>query len=154
MSRPATILRITPHHLSALITLEAACFPETTHEQRTVTHCWTEAQLQESLNATGFVGVIVADAGYAFGNLVLDELELFRIGVHPQFRRKGLGKQLLAAFAATGQAKGAESLFLEVRADNQPARDLYGNFGMVEVGARPRYYTDGVAAVLYSKSPI
>ena len=35
---------------------------------------------------------------------------------------------------------GAQSLFLEVGADNAPARSLYSQAGFVEVGRRRDYY--------------
>jgi ribosomal-protein-alanine N-acetyltransferase len=42
-------------------------------------------------------------------------------------------------------------IFLEVSADNRPARALYEKRGYVQVGIRPKYY-DGADAVIMEKA--
>jgi ribosomal-protein-alanine N-acetyltransferase len=78
------------------------------------------------------VGFCLSRHGYA-------EEELLLFAVDPKYRRKGLGARLLARFAASAHARGAERLLLEMRQDN-PAEHLYRQFGFVPVGRRPGYY--------------
>jgi ribosomal-protein-alanine N-acetyltransferase len=88
--------------------------------------------------------------GYALAAVVLDEAELHRIGVAPTSRGQGIAIALLDALEAAAQTQGAERLFLEVRADNAPAIGLYERQGFEKIGRRPRYYADGVDALLFA----
>lgn len=83
----------------------------------------------------------VAEAtGFALGRAVADEAELLTLAVAPEAQRRGTGARLLAAFEADARARGAASAFLEVAADNAPARALYARAGWGEAGRRPAYY--------------
>ena len=66
------------------------------------------------------------------------EREILNIAVHPDFRRLGVGSELLR-FELT-HSPGAH--FLEVRESNAPARELYRRLGFEAVGLRPGYYDD------------
>jgi len=90
--------------------------------------------------------------GYALAAVVFDEAELHRIGVLPEARGQGIAIALLDALEAAATEQGAERLFLEVRADNEPAIGLYLRQGFQAIGRRPRYYADGVDAALYALS--
>ena len=54
-----------------------------------------------------------------------------QIAVAPAYRRRGVGKQLMAAVAAKLRAAGCTDWRLEVRADNAPAITLYRAAGML-----------------------
>jgi ribosomal-protein-alanine N-acetyltransferase len=68
------------------------------------------------------------------------EAELLNITVAPEARRSGVGRQLLEFILGAAHKRGAERLFLEVRASNLPARELYRRSDFVEVGLRKGYY--------------
>lgn len=51
------------------------------------------------------------------------------MGVHPLYRRRGLGSRLLAACIGKAWDKGLTRIELEARADNLPAIRLYERFG-------------------------
>jgi ribosomal-protein-alanine N-acetyltransferase len=70
--------------------------------------------------------------------------------VAPTSRGQGIAIALLDALEATALTHGAERLFLEVRADNAPAIGLYERQGFEKIGRRPRYYADGVDALLFA----
>jgi ribosomal protein S18 acetylase RimI-like enzyme len=53
------------------------------------------------------------------------------MGVHPDYRRQGLGERLLTACIAKAWAKGLTRIELEARADNEPAIALYEKLGFV-----------------------
>jgi ribosomal protein S18 acetylase RimI-like enzyme len=76
---------------------------------------------------------------------------LYSIAVEADEGRRGIGARLLAAAEAAARAAGAESLRLEVRADNRAAVRLYQTAGYRQRGHRPGYYEDGVTALLYSR---
>ena len=81
-------------------------------------------------------------AGVALGRVAADEAELLTLAVHPEARRRGRGRRLLAAFERDAMARGAARAFLEVAADNLAARSLYAAAGYQEAGRRSGYYRD------------
>lgn len=73
---------------------------------------------------------------------IVDEAHIATIAVHPQFRRQGIGKYLLAFALKDASLQGMRTATLEVRAGNLAAQVLYKQFGFVIEGVRPRYYQD------------
>jgi ribosomal-protein-alanine N-acetyltransferase len=80
--------------------------------------------------------------GYLIYWLVADEMHILNLAVHPDQRRRGLARSLLAAGLSRAQEAGAACAWLEVRPSNLPAQKLYAAFGFRQVGVRPRYYSD------------
>jgi len=69
------------------------------------------------------------------------EAEILTLAVAPAARGKGLGRALLQAAINRAQLKGAETMFLEVGADNPQALALYAGLGFAKVGTRKAYYS-------------
>lgn len=84
-------------------------------------------------------GKVVGVVGYW---LVLDEAHISTFAIRSGWRRRGLGKILLAAMLRDAGALGAVSALLEVRASNREAQALYARYGFREVGRRRGYYRD------------
>ncbi len=101
---------------------------------------WVSCALEPKVELSGFVLVWI----------VSDEVELIDLGVGPNFRRRGLARALLAQATREAYRAGARSMFLEVRATNEPARALYEACGFEIGGRRRAYYGDGEDALLYS----
>ncbi len=59
--------------------------------------------------------------------------------VRPDLRGRGLGGKLIETFARLALDGGAESIFLEMRANN-PAETLYRECGFEPIGRRVDYY--------------
>ena len=76
------------------------------------------------------------------GWLLVDEIHIATIATHPDFRRQGIGRQLLSHALARALDEGAQSSFLEVRESNLAAQELYRQFGYEATGRRKRYYKD------------
>ena len=76
------------------------------------------------------------------GWLILDELHIATIATHPEFRGRGIGRQLLLHALKAAKAEGAVKSFLEVRESNVVAQEMYIKFGFVEDGRRKEYYKD------------
>ena len=94
--------------------------------------------------------IIASQNGFIVYRTTLDEAEIITIGVHPDARRTGIGIALLGVMEADLKKNGVKHIFLEVAADNTPARALYEQNGFVQIGVRPRYY-DGVDAIMMRK---
>lgn len=73
---------------------------------------------------------------------IVDEAHIATIATHPDFRQQGLGERLLVAALQAAQAEGARQAFLEVRAGNLAAQNLYRKYGFSVDGCRPKYYKD------------
>jgi ribosomal-protein-alanine N-acetyltransferase len=73
---------------------------------------------------------------------MVDEGHITTFGVHPEWRRQGVGARLLLRLMDIALEMRASRLTLEVRVGNQAAQELYRRFGFVIVGTRVRYYTD------------
>ncbi len=88
-------------------------------------------------------------AGYAIVWHYFDELHIANFAIHPDFRRKGLGKQLMRYILE--QFGTAHFAFLEVRKSNVAAINLYRSFGFKAIQIRKKYYRDGEDAVVMFK---
>jgi ribosomal-protein-alanine N-acetyltransferase len=89
--------------------------------------------------------------GYLIYWLVVDEMHIMNLAVHPHHRRRGVARALLTQALAQAKSQGATMAWLEVRPSNQAAQALYRSFGFQEVGRRPCYYADtGEDALLFA----
>jgi ribosomal-protein-alanine N-acetyltransferase len=87
--------------------------------------------------------------------LMIDQAHVVTIAVREAFRRQGAGGLLLFAAMEVAFAENMESVTLEYRRDNEPARALYEKFGFLSVGVRPHYYTDtNEDAVIMTTPPL
>jgi ribosomal-protein-alanine N-acetyltransferase len=80
--------------------------------------------------------------GFIVGRCLADEVHVNNMAVRPDFRRRGIGQELLKALLIWGEAKKASQAVLEVRAGNAAAQSLYRASGFEVVGRRRRYYKD------------
>ncbi len=92
-------------------------------------------------------------AGFVIGGIVPPEGEIESIAVPSAMQRRGIARELLAAFGREAQLLGCSVILLEVRQSiNQPGRAFYAASGFAETGCRPAYYADPVEdAVLMSR---
>ena len=86
--------------------------------------------------------------GYA-GLMCIDPIaDVQTIAVAPEQEGKGIGSALLGELIRESRLRHAEDVLLEVRADNPRAQQLYLRFGFEQIHVRPRYYRDGVDALI------
>jgi len=89
---------------------------------------------------------IVAYAGISMPAGAL-QADIQTIAVREPARRHGIARSLMHTLIAHAQDRGAEEIFLEVRADNPGAQQLYSLLRFEQIAVRERYYQpDGVAA--------
>ena len=74
--------------------------------------------------------------------LIVDEAHVATVATHPDYRRQGIGRRLLAHALRQLIQDGARSSFLEVRVSNLAAQEMYRKFGYEVTGRRHRYYRD------------
>ena len=122
-------------------------------------HPWRQGHFEDSLAAGHWAQLLVAglpagtappDAprlpdgrcllGYVVAMPGVDEAHLLNLTTAPQHQRQGWGRCLLQALSAWARSQHAQTLWLEVRASNQPALALYQRTGFVAVGQRRAYY--------------
>lgn len=95
-------------------------------------------------------GVVV---GYAGISLAPESL-VMTVGVDPAYRRRGLGAMLLADLIDAARGVDAESIVLEVRAEDAVAQHLYASFGFEPLGIRRGYYQKEGADALVMRLPL
>lgn len=74
--------------------------------------------------------------------MLVDEAHIATLATHPDHRRRGIARELLAHVLRSMAREGAVSSLLEVRESNTAAQSMYRQFGYEAVGRRKRYYKD------------
>jgi ribosomal-protein-alanine N-acetyltransferase len=94
--------------------------------------------------------------GFVLARVAGEEAEILTLAVAPEKRGQGLGGALLRAAIIKAQELGAQTLFLEVGADNPSALALYARLGFTKVGMRKGYYASapGGADALVLRLPL
>ena len=106
---------------------------------------WQRETFADLIGRDGVELIVMTDEaagviGYAVLWCVLDQGELANLALTPGRRGVGLGARLLRHLMGVAAGRGVRKLFLEVRASNVQALDLYDLFGFTEVGVRRGYY--------------
>ncbi len=116
---------------------------------------WTLGEIEEELDKPlSRLWVAEVDgrlAAFGIQWFVVGEAQLANIAVHPDFRGRGLGKQMMLRLLENARAEGMEKMTLEVRTGNTAAHDLYLKLGFVETCRRPRFYEDQDEAILMER---
>ena len=118
--------------------IETLCFAMPWSEE-SILHDVKENPVARWLVMDDGEGRVIAYAGMWF---VLDEAHVCNIAVHPDFRRLGYGRAVMAALIELARENSMGLMELEVRRSNLAAQSLYHSFGFIDVGWRKRYYED------------
>ena len=128
--------------LDAMYKIEKECFTSEAYSKRQISH------FVQSSNAVSFVakrdneivgfiiGFIEKHDGITLGHVVT-------IDVLPKHRRIGMGVKLLDELEQIFLKKGVKISFLEVRIDNEAARELYRKKGYTDLEPLENYYAKG-----------
>jgi len=104
---------------------------------------------------SGGAGLGTGLYGYLLSWTTRNEVQLMRLGVHPDQQHKGIGSRLMsdlleyAALCSEGQ-EGAK-VTLEVRKSNERALNFYLLHGFTQVATRRNYYPDSEDAILMDR---
>lgn len=128
-------------HLPEVMAVETEAFGATAWSEATY---WSELAQPASRwyvaardTATGSL------LGYA-GLMVQDtDADVQTVAVAAAARGRGLGRTLLRELCEQARRRGATSMMLEVRADNDAAAALYLSEGFTRIGVRRAYYQPG-----------
>ena len=118
--------------------------------ERAFTDVWNVPAMTALLampGAYGFLANTGNPAGFILCRAAGGEAEILTFLVVPEYRRQGIGEQLLNVALATAR-KCADAMFLEVAADNSAAYTLYTKAGFQPVGRRPHYYAGTTDALI------
>ena len=109
-------------------------------------------ELEENLASRSWVAELDKQiVGMVVAWFIVDEIHIATIATHPDFRRRGIGRDLLLHTLQSAKEEGAITSFLEVREGNIYAQEMYRKLGFVEDGRRKGYYKDnGEDAILMS----
>lgn len=116
-------------------------------EQLSFSSPWNEQSFYEELENSlarywvweiknGIIG------GYLGSWVIMDEVQITNIAIHPDYRREKGAHLLLEEMFSYMKEENLFSATLEVRPSNEPAIRLYQKFGFQEIGRRPEYYQD------------
>ncbi|GIX07524.1 MAG: hypothetical protein KatS3mg115_1927 [Candidatus Poribacteria bacterium] len=147
----ARIERAKPADLEAIYRIERRSFPTP----------WSYGALRDEVTGLRpYSHVLVARVeaqvvGYVIFWVAAEEIHIVNIAVDPDFRRRGIGRQLLAAALHEARQMKLTRATLEVRPSNAPAIRLYESFGFQTVALRRGYYSDtGEDAYIMWLNPI
>lgn len=152
VSEDARVRPMAVADVAAVMELERSLFPKDS---------WSEGMLRDELSHDSRYYLVAQDAGsaelrvvgYAGLRAVPPEGDVQTIAVDPEWQGRGIGTKLLEGLLAEAAARASTEVFLEVRAENQRAKDLYKRFGFVQVGLRKGYYADEDAVVMCRSAP-
>ncbi|MFQ5585801.1 MAG: ribosomal protein S18-alanine N-acetyltransferase [Thermodesulfobacteriota bacterium] len=120
-------------------------------ERRSFPHPWSRAQFRRELInpiSFSFAGKVeykgrLRLVSYIVFWLVSGEGHILNVAVHPDFRHRGIARELITFALCNMEEMGAHDLFLEVRLSNNVAIHLYESLGFREIGIRKGYYENG-----------
>ena len=121
---------------------------------------WARSQWEKELTDPKRIclGIIDMDTkellGLCSAWLVIDELHITLLAVHPIHQRIGLGKFLLSALIKRSKSLQTNQILLEVKDNNVPAKAFYKSMGFKTVCIRSNFYKDGSNALVLKKEII
>jgi ribosomal-protein-alanine N-acetyltransferase len=119
--------------LAEIIKIEAKVYP----------FPWSQQIFIDSMDASALLVVLEMHqqiVGYAVLSHGVGESEILNIVVTPEAQGKGYGDILLHWVIEQARKVNSETIFLEVRASNLVAQNLYQKVGFNEIGERRGYY--------------
>ena len=127
------ITLLSREHIREVACLEQECFVEP----------WSEKSLEILITDSGFGIVALIDdkvVGYGGVMKAFDEGQITDIAVSGEYRRRGIGMEIVKAMINESANRGIVTLYLEVRESNRAARELYRACGFEECGMRKNFY--------------
>ena len=129
-----TIRRMKPEDVHEVSEIEASLFSVP----------WSEESFREITEKDFYVFFVASDLtrilGFAGMSVVDAEADITNVAVRKDEQHNGIGRALMKVLKAHARDHGIETLFLEVRASNEPAISLYESEGFKAVGRRKDYY--------------
>ena len=118
-----------------IMEMDFRCFTSPWNEQD-----YIEMQKQPSFNNWLLETPDALAVGMLAFQSVPPELEILRLGVHPDWRKLGLAEFMLEQLEILAKSDRIESLWLEVHRANKSAVSLYRKLAYKETGSRKNYF--------------
>jgi ribosomal-protein-alanine N-acetyltransferase len=135
------ISRMTPADIRAVMRIEALSFSTS----------WPPSAFASELNDNKLAHYFIGRNGasgtgelVAYGGIwvILEDSHITTIAVHPDWRGKKYGEEMLVFLLHEAIARGASWITLEARESNVVAQRLYRKYGFTIVSTRRAYYSD------------
>ena len=142
-----TIITLGIFHLNSCIELD----------QKALKGLWTKSQWERELTDPKRICIGVIDIetkkllAICSAWIVIEELNITSIAVHPIHQRKGLGKLLISDLIKRSNSLLTNYIHLEVKDTNETAKAFYKSMGFIIVGNRSNFYKDGSDAIIFAK---
>ncbi len=129
------IVKADASHLDEIVALEESAFSSP----------WSRQNFEDSFASENISFYALFDetellCGFYCLMIIDGEAELLNIAVANFVRRCGFGTLLLSHAMDLAKSRSVETVYLEVRESNIPARRLYRRFEFEELGIRRNYY--------------
>lgn len=128
--------------MEAILKIERESFPKSPYDRRTILHL-------HSLFPDHFLvytGTADGQKDSIWGYIIFSpEGHIISLAVLPQYRRKGIGRELLLKAM---EVPNCEGLFAEVRRSNLGALRFYHRMGFQLMGIVPNYYGNEDALII------
>lgn len=148
MNQPFTLRRARLDDIAALLQIEASCFQVDRISKRSFKRFLSQ-------NIGDFSVAVVQEQVVGYSIVLYRQAtnlaRLYSMAVAAEFRRRGIGKALLAAAEHDADQRHCLFLRLEVQVDNQAALALYHQAGYYDMDIRAEYYEDATDALVLQK---
>jgi ribosomal-protein-alanine N-acetyltransferase len=140
---------MTAADLPAILALEHALFGEEAWSRQML-----EGELAQQPASRHYLvaghGPVARNTVVGYGGLLAagGQADVLTLAVAQEHWGEGIGSALLTELLAEARRRGCTEVFLEVRADNARAQELYRRYGFSQVGIRRGYYQPSGADAL------
>lgn len=142
-----------PGDFARLYAIEEACFQPPLRFPR--------AYMRQLVNSSSTAAWVAEDEGSLAGFAIVEWFQsqqtiayIETIEVAAEYRRQGIGAELLCRVEDAARGVGAQLIWLHVDAKNASAIHLYEAHGYKHQGREENYYARSRAALIYSKPTI
>ena len=127
------LMKMLPRHVDGVKELLDVCFGESAWSRESIV-----AQLDKDVSYCAVAMDEERVVGYIAYEVVVDEGSLIELAVLPEYRRRGIGRELVELMLTS--CDGVQTVCLEVRASNTSAIALYEAVGFRAISVRRNYY--------------
>ena len=107
---------------------------------------WSLGSIEQELSNKFARYIVCKDGdkviGFIGAWLIASEGQITNLAVHPDYRKRGIGKKLMKSLISSLKNEDCNAITLEVRESNTVAKNLYKNLGFLSEGIRKNFYED------------
>ena len=140
-----------------IVPMDHGDIPEIMALEKNTLSAWSRKHLEDELQQPKGFQFVARNASsekiqaVLCGRVVADEAEILKLSVAENARKKGVGYLLLDFVLNYCNNKGVENCYLELRASNAAARNLYEKRGFITAGTRETYYEEPAEDAIFMR---